>query len=414
MVLRRGYLSANPDKTDQAARFINSHSLLQSRSTTQPDDLPLILVNMSGMNGNTVARAKGTENKMKLLFYGLGILPVELLFSECARIGCREVDSWIPKEVVLEMFSGEHSLRLGSDGFSFHHRDGRHRLKFYMLSSDTVWKEQVQLSVCDDEGLVVEVLEPSSEQLLVTSQNGWCILLEDNATCNPPRGARFVVSRLQENKVFLHFDRSIRLSKAEFDNQRIKGQLPSNAYRPANADQEFIIEKSTTPQDLRMPRPQTRKQYSDRLIATGNILSDAFIFGEQYFFKSFLDRVVVKSTALNIIYWIFPIVQRILIQRALKALIHRAWIETFYPEWNQNGRWKWFWRLLNYIPPIPFKTMLKYWYHVLLYISLSLRSYSIAASVTAYWYVFYPKEELVSIYLINFGFQGLGWLFGIS
>jgi hypothetical protein len=413
MLLLRGYLSTNLNKTDQTARFSNSHSLLQSRSTTQPDDLPLILVNMSGMNGNTVARAKGTENKMKLLFYGLGILPIELLFSECARISYRQVDSWIPKEVVPETFSGDHSLRLGSNGFSFHHRDGSHRLKFFMLPSSTIWQEDVQISVLDDEGLVIKGPETSDEEPPITPENGWCILLEDDTTCNSPRGARFIVNRLQEKTVFLHFDCSIRLSKVNLSSQRTEGQLPNNVYRPANADREFIIERSDTPQDLRMPRPQTQEQYSDRIIVTGNILSDALIYSEQYFFKSFLDGVVSKSTLLLIIYGGFVLVQRELMERALKTLTHRAWIETFYPDWNPNGRWKWFWKLLNYVPPVPFKTMMKYWCMLLLSVSLSFELYSAAASVTMYWYVVYPKEELASIYLISFAIQGLSWLFGV-
>lgn len=97
-------ISLTENQADRAARFVNSHSLLQSRSTTQPEDLPLILMNMSGMNGNSVSQSKGTDERMKLLFYGLGTLPVELLFSECARIGCCTVDSWIPREIVPERF----------------------------------------------------------------------------------------------------------------------------------------------------------------------------------------------------------------------------------------------------------------------------------------------------------------------
>jgi len=75
-------------------------------------DLPLILMNMSGMNGNLASQSDSSDQKMKLLFYGLGTLPVELLFSGCARLGCCEMDSWIPREIVPETFSGKHAYDL--------------------------------------------------------------------------------------------------------------------------------------------------------------------------------------------------------------------------------------------------------------------------------------------------------------
>jgi hypothetical protein len=106
-------------QADRAARFVNVHSLLQSRTTTIAQNLPLILMNMSGMNGNFASQSDSSDQKMKLLFYGLGPLPVELLFSECARLGCCEMDSWIPREIIPETISGERVLRLVSEGFIF-------------------------------------------------------------------------------------------------------------------------------------------------------------------------------------------------------------------------------------------------------------------------------------------------------
>lgn len=48
-------------------------------------DLPLILMNMSGMNGNLVAQSGSSGEKMKLLIYGLETVPVELLGSSSAE-----------------------------------------------------------------------------------------------------------------------------------------------------------------------------------------------------------------------------------------------------------------------------------------------------------------------------------------
>ena len=125
----------NARKADRAARFVKAHSLLQSRTTAQAEDLPLILMNMSCMNANAMSQSKTIDARMKQLFYGLESLPTELLFSDCARLGTCTVDAWIPREIAPENFEGKHTLKLGSAGFTFETREGARALKFYLLSS---------------------------------------------------------------------------------------------------------------------------------------------------------------------------------------------------------------------------------------------------------------------------------------
>ena len=125
----------NARQTDRAARFAKAHSLLQSRTTTQAEDIPLILMNMSCMNANLISQSKTIDARMKQLFYGLESLPTELLFSDCARLGSCTVDAWILCEIAPETFKGKHTLKLGSGGYTFETRKGVQALKFYLLSS---------------------------------------------------------------------------------------------------------------------------------------------------------------------------------------------------------------------------------------------------------------------------------------
>ena len=125
----------NARQADRAARFVKAHSLLQSRTTTQAEDIPLILMNISCMNANAISQSKTIDARMKQLFYGLESLPTELLFSDCARLGACTVDAWIPREIAPERFEGKHTLKLGSAGFTFETRKGARALKFYLLSS---------------------------------------------------------------------------------------------------------------------------------------------------------------------------------------------------------------------------------------------------------------------------------------
>jgi hypothetical protein len=203
-------------------------------------DLPLILMNMSGMNGNLVSQSDSSDQKMKLLFYGLGTLPVELLFSECARLGCCEMDSWIPREIVPETFFGKHVLRLGSEGFTFHQPKGDEPLKFFSISRSVVWLDQVLLSVSDrpedaERCYVVKAAMSSTGQSPTSSENGWCILFEDDSS--DPRAVRFMISRRNGNKVFLHFDCPLRLSRRHNGTPETTEQLPSYTCiaRPADS-----------------------------------------------------------------------------------------------------------------------------------------------------------------------------------
>lgn len=397
---------------------MHTHSLLQSRSTTQLEDLPLILVNMSGMNGNAVTQAKGSDEKMKLLFYGIGILPAELLFSNCARLGWREVDSWIPREITPGKFAGKSTLRLGPEGFAFHRDEGKDRkhLRFFMLSSPVVWQGQadlVLLSGSTNEGsrtrYLVEDLRPSLQHRQSPSpascDDRYCILVEDDAP--NPRGARFRISRVDGNKTFLHFDCPLKLTK-----RAATVEETSYVYvgRLADAGHQFVIEKGPTPEKLRMPRPQNRKQVSDRLIVTADLLISGLQSAELSLFRDFFDNTMPKSTTLLVLYGVFSLGQRVLVHRALKELAYRAWMATYDPDWNPNGRWKWFWRLSNYVPPIPFKTMMKYYLRLIISFAITTDNYTMLMVPALCWYRLHPQDELMNIIVCGFTLRFLARL----
>jgi hypothetical protein len=369
-------------------------------------DLPLILMNMSGMNGNLASQSDSSDQKMKLLFYGLGTFPVELFFSECERFGCCEVDSWIPREVFPETFFGEHVLRLTPEGFNFHDQKGDKPLKFFLISRSVVWQDQLLLSISDrpedeEKRYVVKVATSSTAQYPASSKNGWCILLEDDST--DPRAARFIISRRNGNKAFLHFDCPLRLTRVYGDNPEATGQPPSYTCiaRPADSQEGFIIEKSSTPQSLNMPRPQNPEQYDDRLI----VIHQALFFGAGYLERTLLRRLlgdmIDKNWLVIGIYGAFTFMQREWVEQALHAFVHRAWLETYSPTWNPNGPWKWFWKLSNYEPPIPFMTMMKFYCNVMFTLCMMTGFYSGLVQITLYWFVCFPKDELLGMYVIG-------------
>ena len=198
--LREVHLT-NVKQTDRAARFVKAHSLLQSRSTTQTEDIPLILMTMSCMNANAISQNKTIDARVKQLFYGLGSIPVELLFSDCARLSSCTVDAWMPREIAPQKFEGNHTLKLGSAGFTFETRKEAQALKFYLLSS-AHRSNCFQLLLPDQnnaKGLKynVDALQRLNDKQTAAHTNVWCIVVDMNL---PEHGARFAVNRVVGNK----------------------------------------------------------------------------------------------------------------------------------------------------------------------------------------------------------------------
>jgi len=371
-------------------------------------DLPLILMNMSGMNGNLVAQSGGSGDKMKLLIYGLGTIPIELLFSDCARLGRCGTDSWIPLEVAPETFLGNHVLRLGAAGFTFHQEKGGENLNFYSVSRSAVWRDEVLLYMCgrpeDEERRYIAkaVVSQTAQGSSSAGKNGWCILFD---TWTDRRAARFMISRRSGNKVFLHFDCPLRLTEVlEGDSEPAK-QLPDHMCiaRRADSSDVFIIERSPTSEFLSMARPQNPSQYSDRLLAVIQYL----YFGLGYIERRALiwyfgeDSGSTSNWWIKIPHLIFCFLRLRWIEQGLDSFAHRAWLLTYSPTWTPSGPWNWFWKVSNYEPPVPFMTINRWFCKLVFLFSLLVEFYQGVATVTLYWVMVYPTEELVGMYVIG-------------
>ncbi|KAI8649100.1 HET domain-containing protein [Fusarium keratoplasticum] len=386
---------------DRAARFVKAHSLLQSRTTTQAEDIPLILMNMSCMNANAISQSKTIDARMKQLFYGLESLPTELLFSDCARLGPGTVDAWIPREIVPESFEGKHTLKLGSAGFTFETRKGAQALKFFLLSS-THRSDRFRLLLPDqkDEKSLkynVEALQRSNDEQPAAPTSVLCIVVDNEP---PERGARFIVNRVVGNKYFLHFDCPLRLTEIDDSKSPSDAQQdPKHECGAVSLNGDFIIERSYEPQDLSISRPQNPEQYSDRLIVIGQAICGTINLGERYLIRAIWGDENSMSTLFYIFYGLYSFKKHQWVERALNAFVHRAWMATYQPDWDPNGPWKWFWKLSNWEPPIPFRTLMKWWCSLVFFLSFETESWSGVGIVTLYWLPLFPKQELMNMYV---------------
>ncbi|KAF4428941.1 het domain-containing [Fusarium acutatum] len=343
-------LLTNARQADRAARFVKAHSLLQSRTTTQPEDIPLILMNMSCMNANAISQSKTTDVRMKQLFYGLGSLPTELLFSDCARLGACTVDAWIPREIAPESFEGKHTLKLGSAGFAFKTREGTQALKFYLLSS-AHRSDRFRLLLPNQKDVKclkydVEALQISNAEHPAAPTSVLCIVVDNEP---PERGARFIVNRVVGNKYFLHFDCPLRLTEMDDSKSHSNAQQgPKHESGAVSLNGDFIIERSHEPQDLSISRPQNPQQYSDRLIVIGQAICRTINLGERYLIRAIWSDEDSMSTLFYIFYTWYSFKKYRWVERTLSAFVHRAWMATYQPDWDPNGPWKWFWKLSNW------------------------------------------------------------------
>ena len=353
------------------------------------------------MNANAISKSKTIDARMKQLFYGLESLPTELLFSDCARLGSCTVDAWIPREIAPENFEGKHILKLGPAGFTFETRKDAQALKFYLISS-AHRSDRFRLLLPDqkdakDLKYKVEALQRCNDEQPAAPTSVWCIVVDNES---PKRGARFVLNRVVGNKYFIHFDCPLRLTKIDYC------EIPSDAQQDpkyecgaVSLNGKFIIERSHEPQDLSISRPQNPEQYSDRLIVICQTICGTIGLGERYLIRTIWGDENSMRTLFNVFYGLSCIMRDQWVQRAVHAFVHRAWMATYRPDWDPNGPWKWFWKLSNWEPPIPFKTLMKWWCSFRFFLSFQDREWSRVAMITLYWLPLFPMQELRNLYL---------------
>lgn len=353
------------------------------------------------MNANAISQSKSIDTRMKQLFYGLESLPTELLFSNCARLGRCAVDAWIPREIAPDVFGGSHTLKLGPNGFTFDTTKGTRPLRFYLLSSARQWNRfQLLLPKQKDAKGVrynVEALQTSNDEQSAAPEGVWCIVMDDAIA---GRGARFLVSRVVGNKYLLHFDSSLRLTK--IDDEEPPSGAPQNTTPECGAVSlkgTFIIERSYESQELSISRPQNPEQYSDRLIVIAGAICVLLRQAECYLLRAIWGDENSMSTLFYIFYGLYCFKKRRWVDAALNAFVHRAWMATYSPDWKPNGPWKWFWKLSNWQPPVPFKTLMKWWCSFAFFVSFQSKAWSGVAITTLYWLPVFPKQELMNMYL---------------
>ena len=214
------------------------------------------------------------------------------------------------------------------------------------------------------------------------------------------------------NKYFLHFDCPLRFT--EFDDSKGLSDSQLNLEYKCGAvsmSGDFIIERNHERQDLGISRPQNPEQNSDRLTFISTNVSDLLYLGERVLMRAIWGDTNSMSMRFFIAYGLYSYMQQELVERTIKAFVHRAWMATYQPDWNANGPWKWFWRLSNWEPPIPFRTLSKYLCSLEFFLYFGFEYWFGVAHVTLRWLLLFPKEELIGIYVSAVLTKSILWFY---
>ena len=364
---------------------------------------------MACLNGNAAAQLESTPERIRMLFYGLKSVPLELIFSDCQRIAHRTVDSWMPREVVPEQFYGHYALRLDQLGFLFLKEDSE-PLNFFLFPSSTTWKNN--MAICfpgedhnTEETYKVQFLMPFEGGITASANNGWCILLETPRLKR--RGALFLINRIDDNNVFLQFDCPIRLSDQD-SNGREKAKKrrgPSVVARQADSQQQFIIEKSSSsrPQRLAVSRPQSPAQYSNQLDAIIPSIYQGINVLQILLLQKLFGDTLTQRWFLAMLYPIFSgFIEPRWIEQGCCALMHYAWMQTYQTSRSSTSlHWRWFWKIWNYEDPIPLNPIWKICCKLMFYRFFPIGFRSGVILMLLYWSGAYSAYDFVSMFGVD-------------
>ena len=342
---------------------------------------------------------------MRVLIYALGHVPLELLFSDCERLGggAIQTDGWIPSEVVRQEFLGEQFLQLESEGFTFHCKDKSYACEFFLFSSRSTWLSRFYLD-CYEKGskeklkFQAEALsrEPDHDSSTPTqTQTDGCMLIDQSPGPDNVRGAQFLVTRIDNDKVFLKYVCPLRLRRIEdtsSDPGRDNSLETLNIIR-STPQLKFVLERSSRKVDID-PRPQNPEQYHNRIdffigwvIPWFNKIISPFTFmlWQKVFPNTWL-AVLAASTE--------GYIRLLLIERALHWLCYRWWVSTYSQTWTIKGPWRWLERYMNFAGPISVKTAGKAVSTVAFVLCVLTNQFAGLMSVTLYWLMLFDRKML--------------------
>jgi Heterokaryon incompatibility protein (HET) len=221
---------------NQEQHFISTWNRLLGRSTTKPEDLHIIIANLTGFSASNIHDISDSGDRMKSILFALDRLPLDILFVNGPKhFGSGNPDGWVPLAPCDQPLHGSSTMCKSSKGYLLQFNQGvesshervtpvQDTSMYYLSSSSDCSVKRFKLhnsnSLLSDRPLpesksvIVECLTASDGFVNITAEHHCIIIetpLERKSSGSVCRGALLKISRPPIGEMFLQYQCAVRL-----------------------------------------------------------------------------------------------------------------------------------------------------------------------------------------------------------
>ncbi|QDS76391.1 hypothetical protein FKW77_003740 [Venturia effusa] len=175
---------------------------LSGRSTTQAEDVPVILTNMLNLDNGGLLTLRTTRERFQVILLSLEKIPLSLFFNEALRHdrSDRSQNRWIPEQVNLLDLSIKKSLSVFKSHVSYIHKGNKSKDGISIYIIDAVIPLDSEIRVLCDNDSTFYVIGPTFsnlDQLITEGFSSTCIMVGASLSTEALRGACFYVRNVR-------------------------------------------------------------------------------------------------------------------------------------------------------------------------------------------------------------------------
>ena len=192
---------------DETTDFVTVWNELAGRSTTMPNDVPLIITNILDFDNRQLLKHMDVAEMFQIIILSLGLVPFSVFFYNGPRhvMDSSHHNRWVPVGIGKDTLTPTDPMTVCSSHFLYEHgtEADSGRISVYMI--DTILP--LKLQVClrpenEDFHYLVEPLDSNVDQFDTNGYTSTCLILENKTSpewSSVKRGACFYVGNKEES-----------------------------------------------------------------------------------------------------------------------------------------------------------------------------------------------------------------------
>ncbi|KAH7078404.1 hypothetical protein FB567DRAFT_533844 [Paraphoma chrysanthemicola] len=197
---------------------------LAGRSTTMPEDVPLIVTNVMDLDNRELLKYHNSGDMFKAIILSLNRVPLSLFFNAGPRQSGDNRDRWVPVEVGADTLTPEDgNLTVSASYLLYQHpsADDVQKYLLYVIEGLVRVDRTIHLRHQDsNEVYTMEAADCITDQLGTHGYGSTCLIIENSFSARSPgtrRGACFYVPAARNVKLKHGFPRSHTTEKPELN-----------------------------------------------------------------------------------------------------------------------------------------------------------------------------------------------------